>query len=757
MANKQLCLSNNRLFNNSNIAAPGGTAELYLSGGLTAAEFLAGDGSTLGHVITANGLGQLPNAYQNETTAFRLILKDRNGAELDGGDIDPFYFGLAGPDASLLQPFADSCSASATAAATSETNAANSATAASTSATSAASSATNSANSATAAANSATDAATAESGAQAAEAGTIAALSGTSLSNATLNAATRTLLAALDHTLGLPAVLTEAGREGIFTFNSSDLSAKVTADTKQGIYIAPSSDTTGASGAWIRQVYGVVDPAWWGVVYGNATQATANSDAIDAMLATLEARATVIASGSRAFERIELRTLGKKLWIARTIVPRGTVHITSTGGAGGAFWTNAQIACNGDFTALQIQRGDTTGDSGGSVVLSDPYGAGNSIISNLSFFGYFGTSGVESEAHGINLRNRATVINCSFESFAGDAIHGYAAMGSGTINGNDNGCYISYNRIENCRDGIVFSGGDANANTIHGNDVFACRRWGISMAQFLDNYVSGNQVAGCGGTGPLYFSSTSYSGNVYDVIDGQATWCRTNAPSGTTTSNQGWHYRVAGAATATVPAWTTGQTYWRAGGSYYCPNNTGTTVFIGNYAEGGQAMAQIQAPNLVIGGSLSLTSSFFGTGIQVTGNTGGQLQTSAVLSKGTMKSQGKMGYQSGAGVGNSVTQLTSKTTGVTAGNVYCGQIVTAATVLAAGATASFLVTSGNVIATDIIDLSIAGVGAASGSAYTARVTKVVANQFEITLKNDSAGSLSDAVTINWAVRAGTIN
>jgi hypothetical protein len=135
MPNKQLCLANNRLFNNSNIAAPGGTASLYLSGGLTPANFLDGSGIPLGPTITANGLGQLPAAYQDAGTAFRLILKDKNGTELDGGDIDPFYFGLTGPDASLLQPFADNASASASAAA-------NSASAASASATSAANSAT---------------------------------------------------------------------------------------------------------------------------------------------------------------------------------------------------------------------------------------------------------------------------------------------------------------------------------------------------------------------------------------------------------------------------------------------------------------------------------------------------------------------------------------------------------------------------------------------------------------------------------------
>ena len=45
------------------------------------------------------------------------------------------------------------------------------------------------------------------------------------------------------------------GAEGTFVWYSSDLSAEVTADPLSGIYVAPTSDLTGASGAWGRQGY----------------------------------------------------------------------------------------------------------------------------------------------------------------------------------------------------------------------------------------------------------------------------------------------------------------------------------------------------------------------------------------------------------------------------------------------------------------------------------------------------------------------
>jgi len=56
------------------------------------------------------------------------------------------------------------------------------------------------------------------------------------------------------------------GGDGVFYWDSSDLSTEVTADTQSGIYVAPSSDTTGASGSWVRQYRGAVDVKWFGAV-----------------------------------------------------------------------------------------------------------------------------------------------------------------------------------------------------------------------------------------------------------------------------------------------------------------------------------------------------------------------------------------------------------------------------------------------------------------------------------------------------------
>ena len=103
-----------------------------------------------------------------------------------------------------------------------------------------------------AAAASAGQAAASATAAQEAQSSILSALSGTTLTNASLNAASRPILAALNHAPGLPAILTEAGLEGVFEPNNVNLSAQVTNDPNQINYVAYSSDPTGASGAWVR-------------------------------------------------------------------------------------------------------------------------------------------------------------------------------------------------------------------------------------------------------------------------------------------------------------------------------------------------------------------------------------------------------------------------------------------------------------------------------------------------------------------------
>lgn len=78
--------------------------------------------------------------------------------------------------------------------------------------------------------------------------------------------ATRTAMKALTSAAdkARPLQLTEANRAGVFVWDGSDLSAKVSGDSAEGIYVAPDSDATGASGAWVRQYDGPKVVTWFG-------------------------------------------------------------------------------------------------------------------------------------------------------------------------------------------------------------------------------------------------------------------------------------------------------------------------------------------------------------------------------------------------------------------------------------------------------------------------------------------------------------
>jgi hypothetical protein len=78
----------------------------------------------------------------------------------------------------------------------------------------------------------------------------------------TATVASKSKLAAAAATQGA-VLLSQSGAEGLFVFDGSDLSAEVAADARQGIHIAPESEPTGASGAWVRADRDSVNAFWF--------------------------------------------------------------------------------------------------------------------------------------------------------------------------------------------------------------------------------------------------------------------------------------------------------------------------------------------------------------------------------------------------------------------------------------------------------------------------------------------------------------
>lgn len=106
-----------------------------------------------------------------------------------------------------------------------------------------------------------------------------------------------------------------------------------------------------------------------------------------------------------------------------------------------------------------------------------------------------------------------------------------------------------------------------------------------------------------------------------------------------------------------------------------------------------------------------------------------------------------VGYATGAG--GAVTQITSRSTGVTV-NALSGAITTDATSLAAGAEATFTVTNSAVAVGDVVAVS-ARSGQTAGTSVPI-VTAVAAGSFNITLTNLHASTAdTGAMIINFAV------
>lgn len=115
---------------------------------------------------------------------------------------------------------------------------------------------------------------------------------------------------------------------------------------------------------------------------------------------------------------------------------------------------------------------------------------------------------------------------------------------------------------------------------------------------------------------------------------------------------------------------------------------------------------------------------------------------------GAIKSSGTAGIGYVSTAGGTVTQATSKTTGVTL-NKICGQITMNGAALAAAAEVAFTLTNSTIALTDVIIVNVQSVGTAG--AYLVTVGAVAAGSCSITVGNASAGSLSQALVLNFVV------
>lgn len=142
---------------------------------------------------------------------------------------------------------------------------------------------------------------------------------------------------------------------------------------------------------------------------------------------------------------------------------------------------------------------------------------------------------------------------------------------------------------------------------------------------------------------------------------------------------------------------------------------------------------------------------FADTPTLVTPNIGAATGTS-LSATGLIKSSSAsagVGYATGAG--GTVTQATSKSTGVTL-NTVSGAITMNNASLGGTATVAFTLTNSSIAATDVVVVNIAS--AATASAYTTKVTAVASGSCRIEVQNDSGAPLSEALVLNFVVIKG---
>jgi hypothetical protein len=106
----------------------------------------------------------------------------------------------------------------------------------------------------------------------------------------------------------------------------------------------------------------------------------------------------------------------------------------------------------------------------------------------------------------------------------------------------------------------------------------------------------------------------------------------------------------------------------------------------------------------------------------------------------------EIGYSAGAQ--GAVTQLTSKSTGVTL-NKSAGRITMSGVELAANTAVSFTLTNSTISTNDAIIVNVSGGGTAG--AYTTYISSMTSGSAVVTLRNLTASALSEAVIINYAI------
>ncbi|MDX8468923.1 NosD domain-containing protein [Mesorhizobium sp. VK23B] len=279
--------------------------------------------------------------------------------------------------------------------------------------------------------------------------------------------ADRAALAALDTSRDKVALIwSEGGRNGVFVFDASNQAVNVTNDPQQGVMVAPSSDITGASGAWRRidlvsstSAAGAVSPLWFGVTLDGADSAAAFSAFLDFLIYTGiagELPAGTITLGSRITKNIGTAGLalggqGEDISVLLWTSADGGLNITSTHATGKVQWSR-QV----ELHHFSIKASQASGGTALSHTISPVSASSTSIM-----FDYHDLSiqGLDVDAdywdNGIVVTDgwNGTIERCSIKGIDDDGLSPFLMQtGVELIRCND--CHVNQNHMYHMTTGI---------------------------------------------------------------------------------------------------------------------------------------------------------------------------------------------------------------------------------------------------------------------------------------------------------------
>lgn len=208
----------------------------------------------------------------------------------------------------------------------------------------------------------------------------------------------RTALSLLPTAVG-NVYLTEAELFGWFKWSGSNLSSSVSVDTVAGVFVPPASDTSGSSGAWVRQFTGPVQGKW----YGNNLQVACNVAFLLSrdMFLGLRGDTYTITSG--------------------ITIPNILVYSNLFGGSGAKI-----VASNAAYTAITM-------GAGARLIGVEVEGPGNATY-NAASFGVV-ASGTNNAPAAPTYADRITIQNCYIHHF-GNACIEFRYVSNGSVSHN---------------------------------------------------------------------------------------------------------------------------------------------------------------------------------------------------------------------------------------------------------------------------------------------------------------------------------